>query len=108
ATGGRAPEVPVQTRIRISFQWSEAHDPSFLRSGEDAYRVPLANVGLIVLRQRDPSGAKLPADDLEVVAYSTGLPQRLANRPDAAVYEQTVEFTADAAGRYALRVEGTA
>src|SRR5205085_11531138 len=108
ATGARAPELPAQTKVRISFQWSEAHDPAFLRNGEDVFRAPLAGVGLIVLRQRDPSGAKLPADDMEVVAFSTGLPQRLVNRPEVAVYEQTVEFTVDAASRYALRVEGTA
>jgi subtilisin family serine protease len=34
------------------------------------------------------------------------LPQRIANAPSFATYEQTFEFTIPQAGRYALRVEG--
>ncbi|HJT78619.1 MAG TPA: hypothetical protein VJ739_15555, partial [Gemmataceae bacterium] len=59
-----------------------------------------------VLRQLDPSGAKQPADDLEVVAQSVSLPQRLDNEPASATYEQTVDFTVKQAGRYLIRVEG--
>jgi hypothetical protein len=47
----------------------------------------------------------LPADDLAVVAQSVGLPQRLDNQPNSAVYEQTVEFNVPEVGRYVLRVE---
>src|SRR5262249_49204806 len=61
---------------------------------------------LVVLRQRDPKGEQLPADEMEVVARSDGLAQRLDNQPGFAVYEQTLEFAVDPAGRYALRVEG--
>src|SRR5205823_8693232 len=70
------------------------------------YREPLAKIRLLVLRQRDPLGKQLAADDFEVVARSEGLPQRLENQPTYAVYEQVLEFTAEPAGRYAIRLEG--
>jgi len=73
---------------------------------QDLYQKPLANLKLVVLRQRDPSGAQLPADLLEVVGRSSDLPLRLTNEPSHATYEQTLEFTVPAAGRYALRIEG--
>ena len=97
---------PTRRRLRLSIQWREAHEPEFFRRGEDLYLQPLARLRLVVLRQRDPSGQKLPLDDFEVVARSEGLPQRLDNQPNTATYEQTVEFTADPVGRYAVRVEG--
>ena len=53
---------------------------------------------LLVLRQRDPSGKKLPADDMEVVAQSETLPLRLLNQASSATYEHAVEFTAPAEG----------
>lgn len=106
ADGKVAPELPAKTSVRVAVQWREAHDPQYSRRGEDLYRVPLAYVQLVVLRQRDPSGKQLPADDLEVVARSFGIPQRLDNQPGSATYEQTVEFTVETPGRYALRVEG--
>ena len=40
-------------------QWCEAHDPEFFERGEDLYREPLADLRLLLLRQRDPSGIKL-------------------------------------------------
>jgi hypothetical protein len=106
ATGKATADIPANTRIRLSIQWREPHEPDFLHRGEDAYRQPLTSPRLVLLRQLDPAGTKQPADDFEVVAQTTGLPQRLANEPGSAVYEQTVEFTVKEAGRYALRVEG--
>jgi hypothetical protein len=103
-----AVDLPAGARIRVTLQWQEAHDPEILRGGEDVYREPLAKLRLLVLRQRDPSGAKLPADDLEVVAQTEKLPQRLQNLPAAATYEHAVEFTVPAAGRYALMIQGQA
>jgi hypothetical protein len=105
AAGTSTPDLP-KTRIRVSIQWREPHDPSFWQTGEDLYQQPLADVRLLILRQRDPTGTKLPADDLEVVARSEGVPLRLDNQPSSGAYEQTVEFTVDNPGRYALRVEG--
>src|SRR5262249_13225345 len=105
AAGMSTPDLP-KTRIRVSIQWREPHDPAFLQIGEDYYRQPLADVRLLILRQRDPTGTKLPADEMEVVARSEGVPLRLDNQPSSGAYEQTVEFTVDNPGRYALRVEG--
>jgi hypothetical protein len=103
--GARSAELPANTRLRLSIQWREPHDPDFWKNKEDLYRQPLVSPRLLILRQRDPVGAKLPADDLAVVAQSVGLPQRLDNQPNSAVYEQTVEFSVPEIGRYALRVE---
>jgi hypothetical protein len=101
-------EIPEKTTVRVTVQWREAHDPSFLRRGEDLYLQPLADVRLLLLRQRDPSGDKLPADDLELVAQSTGTPLRIDNRAEDATYEQVLEYTVPADDRFALRVEGHA
>jgi hypothetical protein len=105
AAGPARPDLP-EARVRVSVQWREPHDPSFWQSGEDFYQEPLADVRLLILRQRDPTGTKLPADDMEVVARSEGVPLRIDNQPTNAVYEQTVEFTVASPGHYALRVEG--
>jgi hypothetical protein len=109
---GRTLDLPAGARLRVSVQWREPHDPSLLRRGEDLYRQPLARLRLVLLRQRDPSGKRLPTDDMEEVAHTMGygdrygLPQRLANGPSSATYEQDLEFTVPHAGRYALRLEG--
>jgi hypothetical protein len=100
--------LPGGARLRISVQWREAHDGTYARIGEDRYREPLADLRLVVLFQPDPTGAQRPADDLEVVAQSAGLPQRLDFGPRSATYEQTVELTVRRPGRYAVRVEGRA
>jgi hypothetical protein len=105
AAGAPTPDLP-KARIRVSIQWREPHDPVIWQTGEDLYQRPLADVRLLILRQRDPTGTKLPADDMEVVARSDGVPLRLDNQPSGAAYEQTVELTVDNPGRYALRVEG--
>jgi hypothetical protein len=108
----RALDLPAGARLRLAVQWREPHDPRYARGGDDPYRQPLARLRLVVLRQRDPSGKALPTDDMEEVAHSPGyadrygLPQRLANYPSSATYEQTLEFTVLTAGRYALRLEG--
>jgi hypothetical protein len=107
AAGPAVADLPAGTQLRFSVQWREPHDPDFLRHGQDVYRRPLAAPRLLLLRQLDPTGTKQPADDFQVVARTAGLPQRLDNQPDSAVYEQTVEFTVAQAGRYALMVEGS-
>jgi hypothetical protein len=103
--GTVSPDLPDKAKLRISVQWREPHDPK-LSGRQDFYQSPLANLKLVVLRQRDPSGKTLRADVLEVVAQSSDLPLRLVSQPAFAIYEQTLEFTVPAAGRYALRVEG--
>jgi len=106
--GARELELPEKARVRVTVQWREVHDPEFLRRGEDAFREPLATIGLVLLRQRDPNGKHVPADEMEVVARAIGRPLRIANQVDAAIYEQVLEFTIETPGRYALRVEGNA
>ena len=106
--GKQVPDLPEKAKLRITVQWREAHDPSFLQGGEDLYQVPLALLRLMVLRQRDPSGTKLATDDMELTTYAQGLPQRIHNEPDSATYEQTLILNVEAAGRYALRVDGKA
>jgi len=112
----RTAELPAGTRLRLSMQWREPHDPDYQpRAGEaDEYLYPLARLRLVLVRQRDPDGKKVPADDLEVVAYSSDFSsspprlwptQRLLNQPSFAVYETPLEITIDQPGRYAVRVE---
>ncbi|HYV39621.1 MAG TPA: hypothetical protein VE988_28290 [Gemmataceae bacterium] len=100
-------DLPEGAKIRITAQWQEPHDPSYFWNPveRDYYLKPLADLSLIVLRQRDPSGKILPADDCEVVARSPVPAFRIENHPSGSVYEQVVEFTVIKAGRYALRVE---
>jgi hypothetical protein len=102
----RVADLPEKVRIRVSIQWREVHDADVYQYGDDAYRRPLADLGVVVLRQRDPTGTKLATDDLEVVSRSRGMAQRLDNQPTTATYEQLVEFTTDITGRYAVRIEG--
>jgi hypothetical protein len=105
--GPRSPDLPAKTRVRVSVQWTEPHDPDyFFRRGEpDLYLQPLARLRLTVLRQRDPSGKKLPADDFDAVARTAERPQRLDNTPGSSTYEQALEFVAEAGGRYALQLK---
>ncbi|HYT91603.1 MAG TPA: S8 family serine peptidase, partial [Gemmataceae bacterium] len=104
--GPLSPELPAGSRVRCSLQWREPHDKDFfIRPGDDPYLNPLAKLRLVVLRQRDAEGKTLPADDLEVVTRSSGLPQRLDNQPNSSTYELAVEFTPAKGARYALRIE---
>jgi hypothetical protein len=101
--------IPAGTRLRISLQWREAHDPLYAQTGEDPYRQPLArNMRIFLLRQLDPTGTRQPADDLEVVAQSVDAGQRLSVTPSSATYEITLDVQIKQAGRYALRVGGRA
>jgi hypothetical protein len=102
----RTVDLPAGVTLRVSLQWREAHDPTPLRVGEDTYREPLSAFRLVAFRQLDATGKTRPADDLEIVARSTGVPMRLTQSQFAATYEQTVEFKVPAAGRYAIRIEG--
>jgi hypothetical protein len=100
-------ELPEGATVRITMQWQEPHDPSYYWNPKerDRYLKPLGDVALMVLRQSDPSGKLLPADDFEFVARSPVAAFRIDNRPTGSTYEQTVEFTVKKSGRYALRVE---
>ncbi len=104
--GAQAAADLPKGKVRISIQWREPHDPTIRKEGDDPYGEPLANLQLLVLRQRDPTGTKLRTDDMEVVAGTTGRPLRLNDRPSSATYEQLVEFAVDTPGRYAVQVTG--
>jgi hypothetical protein len=103
--GAVTSELPKGT-YRVTVQWREAHDPTVTDPAH--YRNPLAKLRLVILRQRDPQGKLLATDQLDVVATTYGVPQRLDHNNFSSTYEQSVEFTVDQPGRYALRVEGQA
>jgi hypothetical protein len=105
ASGAPSQDLPA-SKIRVTLQWREPHDPAFHAEKIASYRQPLADLRLVLLRQRDPNGSKLPTDDFEVVAQSGGLPARLCEEKTSAVYEQVLEYTVPAPGRYAVRLEG--
>ena len=100
------PDLPDKARFRVSVQWREPHDPSSSATARTCTATHWRSLRLVVLRQRDPEGKLVAADDLEVVAVSQGPALRIDNQPTNATYEQAVEFAADPAGRYAVRVEG--
>jgi hypothetical protein len=93
--------------VRISLQWREPHDPDYFArtSKEDFYRKPLADLRLVLLRQRDPSAKTLPADSFDLVAVSSGIPARLEHQPDGSIYEVVLETTLAKAGRHALQIQ---
>src|SRR5262249_52336139 len=104
--GDAKPELPEKARLRVTLQWREPHDPDyFLPEEGDPYRQPLASMRVQLLRQRDPEAKKLPGDSFELIARSTGLPERLEHLPGSSVYEHVVETTLDKGGRVALRIE---
>lgn len=104
----RLGELPEKATLRVSVQWREVHDPYYFNRGEDIFQEPLARLRLVLLRQRDPGGKKVGADEMEIVARSSGPAFRLQNEAEAATYEIVLEYVVDAAAQYALRVEGQA
>lgn len=106
--GSVSADLTAGTPLHLSVQWTEAHDPTFFRSPDDPYRRPLADLRLVLLRQVDPAGKRVPPDEMDLVAQTEGLPERLEFTPIAATYELTLNLTIPADGRYALRVEGRA
>ncbi len=104
--GEQIADLPANAVLRVTLQWREAHEPDLLRTGEDPYREPLANLRVALVYQPDPAGAKQPDDDMEIVAETVGLPQRIAKTLDSGVYEQAIVFKIPKAGRYAARVTG--
>ncbi len=105
-SGDVSPSMPEKTRVRVVMQWREPHDPVLYEASDDPYRSPLVDLRMVIVKQRDPTGKKLPTDDLEVVARSAGSAIRLLHNPNDSTYEATVEFNAAANGHYAIRVEG--
>jgi hypothetical protein len=100
-------DLPAGAHIRLTLQWREAHDPLPLRVGEDVYREPLAKLKLVLVYQPDPDGKERPSDDMEVVAETTGPPQRLDLTYNAATWEHVLDVKVPRAGRYGVFIEGT-
>jgi hypothetical protein len=108
AAGTTVEEVPANTRLRLTLQWREAHDPDYHRTGDDPYLAPLARLKIVVLYQPDPRGDQQPSDDLEVVAETVGEPQRLERTASSGTYEHILQVPITRPGRYAIRIEGRA
>lgn len=98
--------LPAGAVLAATVTWQEAHDPRYAGAADDPYRMPLAKLQIVVLRQRDPSGLKVPADVFDVVARSPVIPERLESSPRSATYRAEVRFDVPRPGRYALRIEG--
>jgi hypothetical protein len=96
-------DLAAGTRVRISVQWREPHEPTL---PESDYRAPIAPLRLQLVKQRDPSGEKYGSDEIDLIAESEGLPARLQIEPTYGVYEHSLEVALPAAGRYAVRIEG--
>jgi hypothetical protein len=105
--GAVVPDLPAKSRVRVTLQWSEPHDPEVAIAADDPYRNPVANLNLLVLKQRDPTGTRVASDEMEVIARTYGTPARLQARRVNGVYETWTEFDAPAGGRFAVRIEGS-
>jgi hypothetical protein len=102
--GALTGELPAGTRLRLSLQWTEAQDAT---AAVDplVYRTPLNRLQPVILRQRDASGKRASTDDLTVVARAAALPMLIDRRPGSATFEHVIDWVADAAGSYAVRIE---
>lgn len=96
-----SPAIPAGTKVRLTVQWRETHDPTSYGGQESIFPLTLR-----VLRQLDSEGKVRASDELQEVARSVGAPYRVYAEPTFGVYEQVVEFAAPAAGRYCVMVEG--
>ncbi len=99
ANGETTPELPMGAKLRFTVQWREPIDPNIPALGVPAYPVVLR-----VFRQLDPTGTKQPSDEMTEAARSAGGPYPILLTRTFVVYEQILEFTVPAAGRYALIV----
>jgi hypothetical protein len=104
--GVRTPAGEVQTdltkdtKLRFIVQWREAANPNFPESDVPYYPLTLA-----VWRQIDPRGETRSSDEMAEVARSVGPPNIVYRTRTYLVFEQMLEFTVPADGRYALVLE---
>ena len=99
--GTSSTTLAAGAKIRLTVQWRETHDPNGYGGQESIF--PL---GLRVLQQLDPEGKSRATDDMKEIARSVGGPYRIYAEPGYGVYEQIVEFTVPADGRYCTMIEG--
>jgi hypothetical protein len=96
-------DLPSGIRVRVVLQWREVRDlGTFEPLGSQA------NLHILALRQRDPTGRQLCSDDLNVIARSAQGPLLVARTARTATFEQALEFDVPAPGGYAVRIEGSA
>jgi hypothetical protein len=98
---GQVSDLTEGTRLRFTIQWRE---PLPLDPAQPA---PVFVPHLRLLRQLDPTGTQTASDEMTEVARSEGIPIRIQLNPASAIYEQMLEVTLPATGRYALRIEGS-
>ncbi len=99
-TGEVGPEIAKDAKLRFVVQWREPADPAF-PNRED----PVYGLTLHLLRQIDPVGAARANDEMEAVARSVSVPNIIFRTQTYLVFEQMLEYTVPAAGRYALVLE---
>lgn len=100
AAGEVTPELAADTKLRLVVQWREPADPNFPDSETPAYPLTLR-----LLRQIDPNGETRSSDEMAEVARSAEVPSVIYRTRTFLVFEQMLEFTVPAAGRYALMVQ---
>jgi len=102
-SGEVAPELAKDAKLRIVVQWRESAAPQAPESDTPRYALTLR-----LLQQLDPTGEKRASDDMAEVARSQSVPNVIYRTTRFLVFEQTLEVTVPAAGRYALMVETAA
>jgi hypothetical protein len=100
ATGEVTPDLAQGTRVRFVVQWREPTDPNFPEGD-----TPLHPITLRLWRQIDPTGAQRSSDEMQEEARSVSVPNVIFRTRTYLVFEQMLEYTIPAAGRYALVVE---
>ena len=104
--GARKKEIPKESRLHVSLQWREPHEPDYFSLGDaDQYQKPLVAMKITLLRQIDPDTKTLSADMFEVVGRTSGLPQRIQHLPASAMYELNLDANIDKEGVHAIRIE---
>jgi hypothetical protein len=103
ANGTVSPELAAGAKLRFVVQWREPADPNFPESITPIY--PLV---LRLKRQIDSTGAKRSNDEMVEEARSGSLPTVIFRTKTYLVFEQMLEYTVPAAGRYALAIEAEA
>ena len=101
--GDVTPDLAKDAKLRIVVQWRE---PAALQSPDS--ETPQYALTLRMLRQLDPTGEKRSSDEMEEVARSVSVPNVIYRTPTFLVFEQMLEVTVPAAGRYALAIESAA
>ena len=99
-TGELSPEIAKDAKLRVVVQWREPADPNFPENDIPEYPLTLR-----LLRQIDPTGEKRSSDEMEEVARSVSVPNVIYRTRTFLVFEQMVEYTVPAPGRFALAIE---